>query len=154
MIVVCAGAKSILDLPATVEKLETLGIPVLGYQTDEFPAFFSTSSGLGVDARVDSVEEVIEISHYHWEMGIRSSILVVVPPPGEVALPYEEVDRQIQNAVREAEEKGIHGAKLTPFLLEKMNQLTSGKSMHTNLALLKNNARVAALIAKAYSQQK
>ena len=154
MIVVCAGAKSILDLPATVEKLETLGIPVLGYQTDAFPAFYSTSSGLGVDMQVDTPEEVIEIAHYHWEMGIRSSILVVVPPPSDVALPYEEVDKEIQNAVKAAEEKGIHGAKLTPFLLEKMNQLTSGKSMHTNLALLRNNARVGALIAKAYSQQK
>lgn len=154
MIVVCAGAKSILDLSATVEKLETLGIPVLGYQTDDFPAFYSTSSGLGVDLRVDTPEEVVEIAHYHWEMGIRSSILVVVPPPSDVALPYEEVEKEIQNAVKVAEEKGIRGAKVTPFLLEKMNQLTAGKSMHTNLALLKNNARVAALIAKAYSQQK
>jgi pseudouridine-5'-phosphate glycosidase len=154
MIVVCAGAKSILDLSATVEKLETLGIPVLGYQTDDFPAFYSTSSGLSVDLRVDTPEEVVEIAHYHWEMGIRSSILVVVPPPSDVALPYEEVEKEIQNAVKVAEEKGIRGAKVTPFLLEKMNQLTAGKSMHTNLALLKNNARVAALIAKAYSQQK
>ncbi len=154
MIVVCAGAKSILDLPATLEKLETLGVPVLGYQTDAFPAFYSTSSGLGVDMRVDSPEEVVEIAHYHWEMGIRSSILVVVPPPSDVALPNEDVENEIQDAVKIAEEKGIRGAKVTPFLLEKMNQLTAGKSMHTNLALLKNNARVGALIAKAYSQQK
>lgn len=154
MIVVCAGAKSILDLPATVEKLETLGIPVLGYQTNDFPAFYSTSSGLGVDLRVDTPEEVVEIAQYQWAMGIKSSILVVVPPPSDVALPNEEVEKEIQKAVHDAEEKGIRGAKVTPFLLERMNQLTDGKSMHTNLALLTNNARVAALIAKAYSQKK
>ncbi|HAF62100.1 MAG TPA: pseudouridine-5-phosphate glycosidase [Anaerolineaceae bacterium] len=152
MIVVCAGAKSILDLPATLERLETLGVPVLGYQTDEFPAFYSTTSGLGVDKRVDSPEEVVRIAKRHWELGIQSSLLVVVPPPAESALPYDEVETHIQAAVHEAEQQHIHGARLTPFLLEKMNHLTSGKSMRANLALLKNNARVAAMIAKVFSQ--
>jgi len=154
MIVVCAGAKSILDLPATVEKLETLGIPVLGYQTNDFPAFYSSSSGLGVDLQVDSPAEVVEIARDHWEMGIKSSVLVVVPPPAEVALPFDEVEKEIQKAVKDAEKQGIRGAKVTPFLLERMNQLTAGKSMQTNLELLKNNARVAALIAKAYALAK
>ncbi|NMC45211.1 MAG: pseudouridine-5'-phosphate glycosidase [Chloroflexi bacterium] len=151
MIVVCAGAKSILDLPATVEKLETLGIPVLGYQTDEFPAFYSTSSGLSVDWKADSAEEVVDIARHQWGLGIQSAILVVVPPPADTALPFEEVESHIQEAVREAERQHIHGAKLTPFLLAKMNELTSGKSLNTNLELLKNNARVAALIAAAFA---
>jgi len=152
MIVVCAGAKSILDLPATVEKLETLGVPVLGYQTDQFPAFYSTSSGLNVDWKVDSAKEVVEIAKYQWGMGIQSALLVVVPPPAETALPYEEVESHIQQAVREAEQQHIHGARLTPFLLAKMNELTDGKSLKTNLALLKNNAHVAALIASAFAK--
>jgi len=152
MIVVCAGAKSILDLPATLERLETLGIPVLGYQTDEFPAFYSTTSGLGVDKRVDSPEEIVRIAKRHWELGIQSSILVVVPPPAESALPYDEIETHIQAAVHEAELLHIHGYHLTPFLLEKMNQITAGKSLQANLALLKNNAHVAALIAKVFSQ--
>ncbi len=152
MIVVCAGAKSILDLPATVERLETLGIPVLGYQTDEFPAFYSTSSGLSVDKRVDSPEEVVRIAKRQWELGIHASVLVVVPPPAEFAMPYDEVEAHIQAAVHEAEQQHIHGYHLTPFLLEKMNQITAGKSLQANLALLKNNAHVAALIAKVFSQ--
>lgn len=154
MIVVCAGAKSILDLPATVEKLETNGIPVIGYQTDSFPAFYSTSSGLNIDFRVDAPEEVVDIALHHWGMGLPSSILVVVPPPADVAIPNDEIEKEIQKAVKDADEKGIHGYKLTPFLLERMNQITGGKSLHTNLALLNNNARVAGLIAKAYSQYK
>lgn len=151
MVVICAGAKSILDLPATVEKLETLGIPVLGYQTDEFPAFYSTSSGLSIDWKVDCAEEVVDIAKHQWGLGIQSAILVVVPPPAETALPFEEVENYIQEAVREAQRQHIHGAKLTPFLLAKMNELTSGKSLNTNLDLLKNNARVAALIASAFA---
>ncbi len=154
MIVVCAGAKSILDLPATVEKLETYGIPVLGYQTDEFPAFYSTTSGLNIDIRVDSPEEVVDIALHQWGMNIPSSILVVVPPPAEVAIPQKEIEKEIQKAVHDAEKEGIRGYKLTPFLLERMNQITGGKSLHTNLSLLNNNARVAALIAKAYSKIK
>lgn len=152
MIVVCAGAKSILDLPATVERLETLGIPVLGYQTDQFPAFYSTSSGLSIDKRVDSPEEVVQIAKRQWELGIQASVLVVVPPPAEFAMPYDEVEAHIQAAVREAEQQNIHGYHLTPFLLEKMNQITTGKSLQANLALLKNNAHVAALIAKVFAQ--
>ena len=148
MIVVCAGAKSILDLPATLEKLETLGVPVLGYQTDDFPAFFSITSGLGVDRRVDSPREIVEIAKAHWNMGLRSSILVVVPPPAEHAIPFDEINEQIEKAVAEAERKNIHGAKVTPFLLEKTAELTKGSSMRVNLDLLRNNAYVAGLIAK------
>lgn len=148
MIVVCAGAKSILDLPATLEKLETLGVPVLGYKTDDFPAFFSITSGLGVDKRVDSPREIVEIAKAHWNMELRSSILVVVPPPEEHAIPFDEINEQIEKAVAEAERKNIHGAKVTPFLLEKTAELTKGSSMRVNLDLLRNNAYVAGLIAK------
>ena len=149
MIVVCAGAKSILDLPSTLEYLETMGVPVLGYQTDEFPAFFSRKSGLPVNATVNSVAEAAGIATAHWEMGLKSSILLVVPPPEESALDSVEIETIIARAINEAEEKGISGSAVTPFLLAKVNELSSGKSMRTNLALLKNNAKIAAQTAVA-----
>jgi pseudouridine-5'-phosphate glycosidase len=151
MIVTCAGAKSILDLPATVEVLETWGVPIVGYQTDEFPAFFSPGSGLPVNVRVETPEEVAEIAAAHWQMGMESSILVVIPPPAETAVPYEELEAVIEKAVHEAEEKGIRGAKVTPFLLERVKELSGGSSFRSNLALLRNNARIAAHIACALS---
>ena len=153
LVVVCAGAKAILDLPATLEYLETMGVPVLGFQTDEFPAFYSTSSGLPVSQRVDSPEMVVEIARAHFGLGLNSAILVVVPPPPAEAIPAGEIESFIQMAVREAHEKGIRGAATTPYLLDRMSSLTAGRSIETNLALLKNNARVAAEIACAYSNQ-
>ncbi len=152
LVVVCAGAKAILDLPATLEVLETLGVPVIGYQCEEFPAFYSRQSGLKVNLTCQTASEIAQIALAHWGAGVRSAILVANPPPAESALPSNEVERIIQQAVREAEQNGIHGAAVTPFLLEKVNQLTGGASMQANLALLLNNARLAAEIARAISE--
>ncbi len=149
LIVVCSGAKSILDLPATTEMLETLGVPILGYQTDRLPAFFSQDSGLPVTARVDSPAEVAAAARAQWELGLQSALLVVVPPPEEVAVPFDQMEQVIQQALQQAKDQGIHGAAMTPFLLDRVNHLTGGASLKANLALLRNNARIAAQIAVA-----
>ncbi|HSB66114.1 MAG TPA: pseudouridine-5'-phosphate glycosidase [Anaerolineales bacterium] len=149
MVVVCAGAKAILDLPATLELLETLGIPVIGYQTNEFPAFYSRSSGLKVSVRAESAEEIAEIARVHWELGMQSAVLVVQPLADKLAIPYDEVQVAIDQAVNEATVKGIRGQKVTPYLLGRVSELTGGKSLEANLALLINNARLAAKIAAA-----
>ena len=148
LVVVCAGAKAILDIPATLEVLETNGVPVIGYQTDEFPAFYSVSSGYAVSARVDSPEEVAILAKTHWDLGLLSAIIVTVPPPEDVALKPEVVESAIQIALGEAQEQHIHGQSVTPFLLRRVSELTSGKSLRANLGLLRNNARVAARIAR------
>jgi len=149
MIVVCAGAKSILDLPATLEYLETLSVPVIGWGTDEFPAFFSPSSGLPVSMRIDSLEELVDFYQWHEELGRPSSLLIAQPIPAQAAMDREEVEEAEQQASAEALEKGIHGQALTPFLLKRVNELTRGKSLKANLALLHNNARLAAQIARS-----
>jgi pseudouridine-5'-phosphate glycosidase len=149
VVVVCGGAKAILDLPATREVLETRGVPVVGYQTDAFPAFYTRDSGLAVDQRVDTPEEAAEIALATWEAGLTSSILLVVPPPAESAMDEEKMEAAIKDALAEAEAAGVHGAASTPFLLSKVSELTGGESLRANLALLRNNARVAALVAKA-----
>lgn len=154
LVVVCAGAKAILDLPATLEYLETCGVPVIGYQTDEFPAFFSITSGLKTTARADSPEEIAEIARSQWALGMQNAILVTAPPPAESALPREVIEAVIQNAIEQAEKQHISGAALTPFLLQKVNQLSQGKSLSANLALLENNARLAAKIAVCLAQGK
>jgi len=147
MIVVCAGAKAILDLPATLEYLETMGVPVVGYQTDEFPAFYSRESGLGVSARLDSPKAVADFARAHWQIGMRSAVLVTNPVPEAEAISKSEMEPLILKASDEAVRQGIHGQKLTPFLLSRISQLTEGKSLRANLALLLNNARLAAQIA-------
>lgn len=154
MIVACAGAKAILDLPATLEYLETSGVPVVGYQTDEFPAFYSRQSGLNLktSARADDPAEVVAIARAHWSLGLNSAILVVVPPPEEVALPPEDVAGAIRLALRESEERGIRGQEVTPFLLERVSELTGGSSLHANLGLLLNNAEVAGQIAREWAR--
>jgi pseudouridine-5'-phosphate glycosidase len=152
VIVVCAGAKSILDLPATMEMLETLGVPVVGYQTDEFPAFYARTSGLPVNVRVETPSEVTEIAKAHWNLGLNSAILVVVPPPAEVALSAREIESAVQQALEEARTQGIRGQQVTPFLLARVSELTGRASLRANLALLLNNAQVAAQIAKTYHQ--
>lgn len=149
LVVVCAGAKAILDLPATREYLETQGIPVIGYQTDEFPAFFTRRSGLPVDQQVSNPQDVAQIAWRSWEAGVSSAVLLVVPPPEDAAMPAEPMEKAIQAAVQEAEKRGIHGAETTPYLLRRVNELTGGMSLRANLALLKNNARVAARVARA-----
>ena len=148
MIVVCAGAKAILDLPATLEYMETMGVPVVGYQTDEFPAFYSRESGLRVSVRLDTPNDIAEFAKAHWGLGMRSAILVTDPIPEAEAIPKSEMEPIIAKASVEAMEKEIHGQALTPFLLGRISELTSGKSLKANLALLLNNARLAAEIAK------
>jgi len=149
VIVVCSGAKAILDLPATREVLETQGVPVIGYQTDELPAFYTSYSGLGVDARVETPDEAAKIAIESWKAGITSAILLVVPPPEESALTSDEMESAIQAALADADRANIHGAATTPFLLNRVSELTGGESLRANLALLKNNARVAAQVSVA-----
>jgi pseudouridine-5'-phosphate glycosidase len=151
MVVVCAGAKSILDLPATLEYLETMGVPVVGYQTDEFPAFYSTESGLTTSIRLDSPGAIVAFARVHWGLGMKSAVLVTQPIPLEFSLPRAEIDPLIEQASREAQEKNIHGQALTPYLLSRINELSNGKSLHANLSLLRNNASLAAQIAKTLS---
>lgn len=154
MVVVCAGAKAILDLPATLEYLETMGVPVVGYGTDEFPAFYSRESGLKVSARLDSPKEVADFAKAHWNLGMKSGILVTNPIPEAESIPKSKMEPIIAKASVEAMEKEIHGQELTPFLLSRISELTKGKSLKANLALLLNNARLAAEIAKEMSTKK
>ncbi len=149
MVVVCAGAKSILDLPATLERLETYGVPVVGYGTDELPGFFTRGTGLRVPLRADTREEIARIALAHWAMHERSAVLVVQPPPAATALDRDLIDAAVAGAVRDAEVAGISGAALTPFLLGAVLTATAGRSLPANLALLASNAALAGRIAVA-----
>lgn len=153
VIVVCAGAKAILDLPATLEVLETNGVPVVGYQTDDFPAFYSISSGLQVSARADTPAEIASLARAHWGMGQSSAVLVGNPPPAEDALDPEEINAIIDQALAELQVQGIRGQAVSPFLLARVSQLSGGASLHANLGLLKNNARLAAQVAVELSRR-
>ena len=149
MIVVCSGAKIVLDLPATREWLETHGVTVVGYQCDELPAFYSRRSGLAIDVRAESPEDVTGIFHAQQSLGLESALLVVVPVPAEFEVPAEELQQVLTTALEDAERKGISGAALTPFLLSQMAERSAGATLRANIALLENNARVAAAIARA-----
>lgn len=150
--VVCAGAKSILDLSRTLEWLETFGVPVLGYGTAEFPAFYTPHSGLDLTERVDSAHEAAQIIAAQWNFGLGGGALVTVPIPADEALPPEAIYPPIEQALAEAEEQGISGKETTPFLLKRLVEITKGASLNANLALLKNNAAVAAQIAVELSK--
>lgn len=152
MIVVCAGAKSILDLPATREALETHGVLVAGWRTDELPAFYSAESGLPVDVRVDGAEEVAALWKAHRELGVPGALLLCVPPPAEHALPAGEVERAIRRALESAEREGVRGKAVTPHLLRAVAEETGGRSLEANVALLHHNARVAASVAAAVAR--
>jgi len=149
MIVVCAGAKAILDLPATLEYLETMSVPVVGYGTDEFPAFYSRESGLDVSVKLDTPQQIVEFAQAHWKTGLSSAVLVANPIPSADAIPAAEMEPIIEKASNEAQQQKIHGKELTPFLLARISELTEKKSMAANLSLLLNNARLAAQIALA-----
>src|SRR5205085_10148568 len=136
----------ILDLPKTVEVLETLGVPILGYRTNEFPAFYSRDSGLSVDIAVASPEEAAEVAWNHWRTGGKSAVLVCAPVPDDYAMPREEAERAVERAVALAEQQGVRGKALTPFLLAQMKDLTEGRTLAANRALLVNNAAIAAQI--------
>lgn len=150
IVVVCAGAKAILDLPRTLEWLETQGVPVLGWGTDEFPAFFARGSGLPVSARVNDAAETVALIRTHWGIGLSSGVLVGVPCPEEVAVPAAKVEQALRAALQQAEAEGIHGQQVTPYLLSRLADLSGGGTLRANLALLRNNARVAAEIARAF----
>ena len=150
MIVVCAGAKAILNLPATVEYLETMGVPVIGYGTDEFPAFYSRGSRLRVSLRLETPQEVVDFTKVHLGIGMKSAILVCQPLSPEDEIPHETIDSAIQQAREDAHILGIQGQPLTPFLLSRLSEITGGESLKANLSLLKNNARLAAQIACAF----
>ena len=149
VLVVCAGVKAILDLPATLEYLETHGVTVIGYGTDDFPAFYSRSSGLPVDVRCDSPAEVAAIWRAKRTLGLPGGLLVAVPVPLDDEIPAAEIEPFIAQAVAEAAAQGLRSALVTPFLLTRIAELTGERSLGANLALLKNNARVAAEIAIA-----
>ncbi len=149
--VVCSGAKSLLDLPLTVEVLETQGVPVVGLGTDTLPAFYSRTSGLGVDVRVKSPHEAAQIIRASHVLEARHGILVVVPVPAEQAFDPNEAEAAIAQATREADEQNVQGKLVTPFVLNRLAEITGGKAMTANRALLVNNARIAAQIAVALS---
>ena len=147
VMVVCAGAKSILDLGLTLEYLETKGVPVIGYETDELPAFFTRQSGFGVDYRVDTAEELAKMFKAQHELGYKGGMLVTNPIPVEYAMDKAVIDNAIETALRESVEQGIKGKETTPFLLAKVVELTGGNSLESNIQLVLNNARLAAKTA-------
>ena len=147
VMVVCAGAKSILDLGLTLEYLETKGVPVIGYGTSELPAFYTRSSGFGVDYRMDTPAEIAAAFMAQREMGLKAGMLVTNPIPEEYAMDAATINGAIDAAVAEAEEKGIHGKETTPFLLAKIKDITGGDSLDSNIQLVFNNARLAAKVA-------
>jgi pseudouridine-5'-phosphate glycosidase len=157
MIVVCAGAKSILDLRATLEYLETMGVPVVGYGTDKFPEFFSPGKNFSVSVKLDTPEEVVKFAQAHWKLGLKSAVLVCQPIPAAAAIPKDEIAQILQKVSDEVVEKQsekdpgkrITSQQVTPYELRRVNELTAGRSMRANLELLLNNARLAAQIARA-----
>jgi pseudouridine-5'-phosphate glycosidase len=151
--VVSAGAKAILDLPKTLEVLETWGVPVVGYKTRRFPSFYSPASACPVSLTADSPQDIARICHAHWKLlGMKGGVLIANPIPHEFGLPEEEVEVAIGAAVEQAAQQGISGAALTPFLLATLERLTKGKSLEANIALVLNNARLAARIARAFAE--
>jgi pseudouridine-5'-phosphate glycosidase len=152
MVVVCAGAKSILDLAATLERLETLGVTVVGYETDEMPGFFTRTTGLRLPARAASPREIAEIHRAARALGRAQSTLVVQPPPADVALDADTVDRAVSEALRQARESNVTGAAVTPFLLAAVERATGGRSLAANLGLLEENAYLAGAIATALAR--
>jgi len=150
--VICAGAKSILDLGLTVEYLETFGIPLIGYQTGKLPAFFTRSSAFDVAIRLDSPEEIAKAMAVKWASGLQGGLVIANPIPPEHAMDEEAIKAAIDQAIEEAELQGIHGKESTPFLLARVVELTGGDSLTSNIALVKNNAALAAEIAKAYHE--
>ena len=152
VMVVCAGAKSILDLGLTLEYLETKGVPVIGYGTEELPAFYTRKSGFGVDYRVDSPEELAAMFAAQRDLGFKGGMLVTNPIPEEYAMPKDVIDAAIEQALRECKEQGVHGKETTPFLLARVVELTGGDSLESNIQLVLNNTRVAARTAAALAK--
>ena len=149
--VVCAGAKSILDLGLTLEYLETHGVPVIGFKTDSLPAFFTRCSAFKVDYRLDTADAIANVMHAKWDMGLNGGLVITNPIPEAFAMPLDTIDAAIAQALQEADSQHITGKATTPFLLDRVNQLTGGNSLAANIELVLNNARLAAAIAIAYA---
>lgn len=152
VMVVCAGAKSILDLGLTMEYLETKGVAVFGYQTDELPAFYTRKSGFKVDYRMDTPEELAQVFHVKEQLGMRGGMLVTNPIPEAYAMDHDYISKSIEEAVEEANRLGIKGKETTPFLLDKIQKITGGTSLEANIQLVYNNARLASAIAADLSK--
>ena len=152
MTIICSGAKIVLDLPATREWLETNGITVLGWQCDELPAFYSKKSGLEVDEKIETAEEAVKIIKARDDLKLKNSILITVPVPQEFEIESEELERILSDALELAEKRNIRGKEITPFLLSQMSEKSAGKTLRANIALLENNARIAAKIAAVLNQ--
>jgi pseudouridine-5'-phosphate glycosidase len=154
VITVCAGAKAILDLPKTLEVLETMGVPVIGFETDELPAFYSRSSGLKLELRADKPEQVAALARTHWRLGFSTAVLVVTPTPAEDEVPKDEIEDVIDEVLTTATNKGISGKDVTPFLLSRIAERTEGRALRANIALLRHNAKIAGMIATALTNMK
>lgn len=152
--VICAGAKSILDIGLTLEYLETNGVPVVGFETEEFPAFYTRKSGFGVDYKVESSLEVASALKAKWDLNLKGGMVIGNPIPKEFEMDYDTINNAIESALKESEEKNIAGKKVTPFLLDRVKTITDGKSLDANIELVYNNAKVAAQIAKDLSELK
>jgi pseudouridine-5'-phosphate glycosidase len=150
--VVCAGAKAVLDLPKTVEMLETLGVPIYGLGTDEFPAFYRRASGLPVDQRFDDIDALARAIDAHWHLGLGTGVVVANPIPPEHEMPLELYEGALATALAEAAAQGVRGRAVTPFLLDRLRTLTEGQSVFSNLALLRHNAHVAGALAGALAR--
>ncbi|WP_304221911.1 pseudouridine-5'-phosphate glycosidase [Gracilinema caldarium] len=151
--VICAGAKSILDLGLTLEYLETRGVPVIGYKTKELPAFYCRESGFPVDYRLDTPEEIAQVLSLKWQTGLEGGVVIANPIPEAYALPKADIDRIIEQALSEARSRGIKGKETTPFLLAKIVELSGGKSLEANIQLVLNNASLAAQIAAKLAER-
>ncbi|EKD71912.1 MAG: hypothetical protein ACD_46C00066G0001, partial [uncultured bacterium] len=150
--VVCAGAKAILDLPKTLEFLETYSIPVIGYRTDCLPAFYSATTAYSLPARVDDVKTLAKILKIHWQLGLPSGVLITNPIPSEDEIPAEKIEPAIAKALQKAEKNRVSGKEMTPFLLAEISQITRGKSLAANIQLIKNNVKMGAELAVAIQQ--
>jgi pseudouridine-5'-phosphate glycosidase len=149
--VVCAGAKAVLDLRLTLQYLETHGVPVIGYRCDRLPAFWSRDSDFGVDVRLDTPAQIAQVMREQWQLRLAGGVVVANPIPARFELPRDEIERAIEQALDEARRRGVSGNALTPFLLTRLNGLTSGNSLDSNVELVLNNARLAAEVATAYA---
>ncbi|MEM6807395.1 MAG: pseudouridine-5'-phosphate glycosidase, partial [Bacteroidota bacterium] len=150
--VISAGVKSILDIPLTLEYLETYGVPVIGVGTQEFPAFYTRESGSKCPISLDNTREIADLLHTHWNLGFKSGALIANPIPSEYSMDKAEIEKVIEQAIEEAEEHGIGGKELTPYLLNRIKELTAGSSLFSNIQLVQNNAKIAAQIAVHLSQ--
>lgn len=152
--VVCAGVKSILDIKKTLEYLETSGVPVIGYKTDDFPAFYTRKSGSKVDYRFDTPVDTAKFLFTKWDLGLKGGVVIGNPIPVENEMDSETINNAIESALTEADKLGITGKEITPFLLDKIKTITAGKSLESNIALVKNNARAGSEIARAFNELK